>query len=145
VSPVTLAAVVLVLACASAKVNKSSGSESSEPCVAASVPDLPPDTVPAWFSDDSSWTGSGFRHLKHIIGVSFKPGTTPTQRRDAVAAVCGTVVGGWRVAIPDRGIYAVRVDDGDDNERIWQLIERLERLPQVRSAGVDPLLTVGPH
>jgi len=59
--------------------------------------------------------------------------------------VIETLCGSWRVAIPDRGIYAVRVDDGDDNERIWQLIERLKSLPQVRSAGVDPLLTVGPH
>jgi hypothetical protein len=131
------AAVAAIVSCASPRVDGSSAR-----CTSASVPDVPPDTTPAWFGDDSSWTRSGFRYLKHTIAVSFQPGTTPTQRRQAMTQICGTVVGGWRAGLPGRGIYAVRVDDGDDADRIWKLIEQLRRLPQVRSAAVDPLMSV---
>lgn len=105
-------------------------------CAEARVPPEPPDTVPAWFQDDSSFSESGSGTLKHIIVLRFQPGTPLPDRQAAINHVCGQVVGGWASEFPERRAYAVRVPDGGDERRLDELINELRNLPQVRSAAV---------
>jgi hypothetical protein len=106
----------------------------ADPCPKANVPAEPPDTVPAWFQDDSSFSESAPHTLKHIIILRFQPGTPLPDRESAINRVCGQVVGGWRSQIPGRAHYAVRVPDGGEEKRLDELIEELRKLPQVLSA-----------
>jgi hypothetical protein len=105
-----------------------------EPCAKAAVPPEPPDTVPAWFQDDSSFSDSGPGTLKHIIVLRFQPGTPLADRQAAIHRACGEVVGGWTSEFPERRAYAVRVPDGGDENRLLEFAEDLRNLPQVRSA-----------
>jgi hypothetical protein len=145
---VILAPLALVLAMhASASESSSLVSERalrnpSDSCGQAEVPSLPPDTVPRWFSDDSSRSNI-FR--KHVIAVRFRPGSSASDRGRAIAAVCGRVVGGWRMPAGSAdGFYAVQVPDHAELNRLRGLIDRLQEEPVVRSAFLDPFVTAGP-
>ena len=82
---------VLVSACATQRAGDTQTSvRSTDP-----VPPEAPDTTPAWFNDDTSYTTSPV-HLKHMIGVTFRTGATQEERQAAIDAVGGKVVGGWR-------------------------------------------------
>lgn len=107
----------------------------ADPCAEADVPSEPPDMVPAWFQDYSSFSESSPHLLKHVIVVMFQPNTTAADRRSALNRVCGQVVGGWRSQLPERNAYAVQVPDGGDERRLHELVEELRKLPQVRSAA----------
>jgi hypothetical protein len=97
----------------------------------SSVPPQAPDTTPGWFHHDSNIAGN---YVKGVVGVIFHEGTSLADRQAAIDKVGGEVVGGWRFT-PDReGIYAVKVDDGGDREKLLELMERLDALPQVKSA-----------
>ena len=111
-------------------------------CTREPVAATPPDTLPAWFQDDSSW---GNVYLKHIIAVRFDSTATTADRRRAIESVCGRVVGGWRLAGPSEDIYAVQVPDGGDEERPVEFVERIQAQPGVASAGMEPKLTFSPH
>ena len=103
-------------------------------CPHDSVPPLPPDTIPAWFGADSMWTDSDrvrFPHLKGIIGVVFKEGTTQRQRQAAVELVCARVVGGDRSG----EVYFLLIEDDTTEVRLESAFERLNRLPQVDAAS----------
>jgi hypothetical protein len=126
----TVAIIGVGLSCAAPKMGGT-----ADPCAKATVPSEPPDTVPAWFQDDSSFSESGWGTLKHIIVLQFQPGAPLPDREDAINRVCGQVVGGWRSQLPERNAYAVQVPDGGDERRLHELVEELRKLPQVRSAG----------
>jgi hypothetical protein len=114
----------------------------SDSCAQAEVPSLPPDTVPRWFSDDSSRSNI---YRKHVIAVRFRPGASASDRGRAVAAVCGRVVGGWRMPAGSAdGFYAVQVPDNGELRLLKGLIDRLQEQPAVRSAFLDPFVNPGP-
>jgi hypothetical protein len=118
------------------------GRSPSDSCARAEVPSLPPDTVPRWFSDDSSRSSI---YRKHVIAVRFRPGSSASDRGQAVAAVCGRVVGGWRMPQGSAdGFYAVQVPDNGELSRLKGMIDRLQEEPAVRSAFLDPFVTAGP-
>lgn len=132
-----LLAPLLILSCSSnprPRVAAPGMRGSADPCAEVNVPSEPPDTVPAWFQDDSSYSESPPHYLKHIIVVKFQPGTQAADRQSAINRVCGRVVGGWRSRSPDRGAYAVQVPDGGEEKRFDEFIEELRKLPHVRSA-----------
>ena len=124
-------------ACAAPKSTDSSTSCRREP-----VPAVAPDTVPAWFGHDSSYSNV---FLKHIIAVRFDATATTADRRHAIESVCGRVVGGWRMAGGREGFYAVQVPDGGDERRLDELVERIQAQPGVTSASLEPVLTITPH
>ena len=113
-------------ACAAPKPAGTSTSCSREPVSAN-----PPDTLPAWFGHDSSWAN---QFLKHIIAVRFDSSATIADRRRAIEAVCGRVVGGWRHVRPGFAVHAVQVADGGDEQRLFELIEWMRVQPGVLAA-----------
>ena len=143
VAPLALVFTLQAFAPSSSVMSESKGGVSpSDSCARAEVPSLPPDTVPRWFSDDSSRSNI---YRKHVIAVRFRPGSSPTDRGRAVAAVCGRVVGGWRMpAGSTDGFYAVQVADNGELSRLKRLIDRLQEEPAVRSAFLDPFVTAAP-
>lgn len=75
-------------------------------------PMVPPDSSPAWFRHDSSYTGTeGHGILKHAIVVEFQPAATASQREAAVAAINGVVIGGLHRSSGGEGLYYIRVAD----------------------------------
>jgi hypothetical protein len=121
---------------------RETGRSPSDSCAQGKVPSLPPDTVPRWFSDDSSRSNI---YRKHVIAVRFRPGSSALDRGRAVAAVCGRVVGGWRMPAGSAdGFYAVQVSDNGELSRLKGMIDRLQEEPAVRSAFLDPFVTAGP-
>jgi hypothetical protein len=97
---------------------------------------LPPATRPAWFNDDSSWTGPQHDDfLKRVITLWFREGTTLQDRQLAIAYVNGTVVGGEPLSSGD-GVYYVKVGDDGSGTQLGVAISRLKRLPQVEVAAL---------
>jgi hypothetical protein len=115
-------------------VQNQEGSRTSSTGRLLPVPSQAPDTVPRWFSDDSSYTASQPSYLKGIIGVAFHPNTSQEHRQAAIDSVEGRVVGGWRLTPGSDGLYAVQVDDHGSQVRHQQILERLRSLPQVKVA-----------
>lgn len=97
---------------------------SALPSQTPEVPPVAPDTVPKWFSDDSSWTSDDPRNLKHVIGLFFKHKATPAQRQSVIAAIGGEVIGGWQYGPGVEGVYAVKLHDETD---IWSVLKELQR------------------
>jgi hypothetical protein len=64
----------------------------------------------------------------NLVLVAFRPGTTPAQRAQAVAAVQGSLVGG------NRAYYILRVEARCAHRPVWCAIDILEPLPQVEEA-----------
>ena len=77
--------------------------------------------------------------------MRFDSTATTADRRHAIESVCGRVVGGWRLAGPTEGIYAVQVADGGDQGRLVEFVELIKAQPGVASAGLEPKLTITPH
>lgn len=127
-APVVLVVVVLAVACMTGRTND------SQVASTPSVPAQAPDTTPAWFQDDTSFTTFSPTYVKHVIGVVFRDGTTQADRQSAVDRVGGNVVGGWQFTPNTEGMYAVQVKDGGDPRKHQQLIDLLRTLPQVKSA-----------
>lgn len=144
VAPLTLVLTLPAFASESSSVlpQRRFGRTVSDSCAAPEVPSLPPDTVPRWFSDDSSRSNI---YRKHVIAVRFRPGSSTSDRGRAVAAVCGRVVGGWRMPQGSAdGFYAVQVPDNGELNRLKGMIDRLQEEPAVRSAFLDPFVTAAP-
>lgn len=91
------------------------------------VGDTPPDSLPAWFDDDSSYM-SGV--LKRVVGVDFIDGTPQAQRQAAVEAVAGAVVGGVLDSIGDGAYYLTLPDSIQPSAAVSTLMS----LPQVEAA-----------
>lgn len=134
--------VLLYLALTSAACAAPKAPEPSKSCREEPVPAVAPDTVPAWFGHDTSYSNV---FLKHIIAVRFDSTATTADRRRAIESVCGRVVGGWHLAGPSEDIYAVQVADDGDQVRLADLVRRIQTQPKVVSAGMEPKLTITPH
>jgi hypothetical protein len=100
------------------------------------VPAVPPDSVPGWFGDDSSFAESGRGFLRGVLDVSFKPGTTTSAKQEAVDSVSGTVVGGVVGDSAWEGAYYVRVTDDGSGTQLRAAAAKLRSLPQVLSASL---------
>jgi hypothetical protein len=100
------------------------------------VPAKPPDTVPSWFSDDSSYTNGGRGFLRGVIGISFKLGTTPAQKLAAVSLVGGTVIGG-RAGDPGwDGAYYLRILDDGTGTQLKAAVDTLIARPEILVAAL---------
>ena len=98
------------------------------------VPDQPPDTV-SW----DVWRNSALDGAiaRDMIVVAFKPGTTTADKRQVIAAVNGHVIGGFRVAIGEGGLYVIRIPDPGDAymEVLQSARERMTSSPVVHHVG----------
>lgn len=103
-----------------------------------SVPDAPP---PDWtIPEDSVDALFRFSNLvivhprtsgpypANVVLIAFRPGATRAQKRRAINAVGGTLIGG------DGAYYFIRVDAECADRPVWCAIDRLEKLPQVEEA-----------
>lgn len=111
------------------------------------VPAAPPDSVPAWLYADSSLTsepGMSDRFMRGVILIRFQRTASPRDRRAAIAAVHGVVIGGRRFADqPGDGFYLVRLPATSPNADLFAAIAALNRMPYVRYATVDAVRTGG--
>ena len=97
------------------------------------------DFTPRWFHDDTYLTSDPEgRHslvLRNVAVVSFRPDASPRQRRAALSAVRGTVVGGSEPA----GAYYIRLPESGrpiSPDSLGRVLAVLESLPQVDSVDV---------
>ena len=81
----------------------------------------------------SSYTTTSPRYLEHAIGVAFRDGISREDRQATVDAVGGEVIDGWRQGPHAEGIYLLRVDDGDNPERLREMRLKLRAMPQVKA------------
>lgn len=93
-----------------------------------------PDFTPRWFYDDTYVTtdprGRPGKFLRNVAVVSFKPGASPTERRAALRAIRGTVVGGF----DGLSAYYIRLPEADQpisSDSLSRVLALLEALPQV--------------
>ena len=101
-------------------------------CRSTPVPAVPPDSVPApvydrLFADSnriSLLPRRSDRQPRNVILVAFRAGATSKQRRAALEAVCGRVVGGWRIGATD-GYYVVEIKTDGSAAALWAAIDRL--------------------
>jgi hypothetical protein len=110
----------------------------------AQVPVRPPDSLPAWFKDDSSWT-HGHQcagTLKRVLGVYFRDGTSQQARQEAVASVRAIVVGGLPLSDGD-GAYYLRLPIGDTEKDLEAPAAELGRLPQVEMVFPELCASLG--
>ena len=94
-----------------------------------------PDSVPSWLLADSSFADptpyTGLKFARNIVRLQFRPEGSPAERRSAIGAVSGRVVGGYRVT----GTFLVQVMDPGDGSGIERAAARLRALPFVAVAG----------
>jgi hypothetical protein len=103
------------------------------------VPAEPPDSVPAWFHDDSSFvsvTERG-RFLRGVIIVFFIEGASQAMRQEAIDRIGGQVIGGTPLSDGD-GFYYVRVQDDGTGAQLEEAVATLSHLPQVEMASLIP-------
>jgi hypothetical protein len=93
-----------------------------------------PDFTPRWFYDDTYVAkdprGRPGKFLRNVAVVSFKPEASPTQRRAALRAIRGTVVGGF----DGLSAYYIRLPEADQpisSDSLSRVLALLEALPQV--------------
>lgn len=99
-----------------------------------SVPDVPPQTTPAWFSDSAHSIPCYGRAIgtcvRGVLSVEFHASATRAEKQAAISMVGGQVVGGagprYYVHMP-----SVTTRAGMDNATA-----RLQALPQVRVVSV---------
>jgi hypothetical protein len=92
------------------------------------VPAVAPDSTPAWFRDDSSWTDGT---LKRVLAVYFVAGTSVESRTAALDSVGARVVGGNAYGGALEGAYYVYLPNAATYAVLEAAIEVLERQPQV--------------
>ncbi len=68
-----------------------------------------------------------------MILVMFRSSATAEQRRAAITAVCGRVVGGWRIG-DTNGYFVVEINTDGSANTLWKAIDRLAAQPGVESA-----------
>lgn len=140
-----LALLVGVLGC-----HAGTRSVSSAPSVVCSswpatgfVPVPPPDSEPAEMynaanltTDSVHWSG---QFVRDVVVVRFRPSATQAERQRAVENIHGIVVGG---TVDERGdgLYLVRLCPDPTNERLFNAIGALRRMPQVLWAMPDWVL-----
>ena len=96
------------------------------------VPAVAPDSTPAWFGNDSSYSANGL--LKRVLDVRFISTATQTQKQAAVDSVAGIVVGGYHLSNDSIGVYTVYMPDVINDSALLARRERLKRQPGVDRA-----------
>lgn len=101
------------------------------------VPASPPDTVPSWFRDDSSFVSvpRRGRFLRGVVSVLFVESATQVQREKAITLVGGKVIGG-EPAVDHDGFYYLRVPDDGTGAQLQQAVDVLNHLSQVEIADL---------
>ncbi|HEU0298355.1 MAG TPA: hypothetical protein VFR37_02850 [Longimicrobium sp.] len=101
---------------------------------ARAVPDVPPQTTPAWFADPTKSIPCYGRTLgtcvSGVLSVEFHAGATREERQAAVNAVGGRVVGGGGTQ------YYVHMPSVTTRAGLDSVMVRLRELPQVRQISV---------
>ena len=106
------AAIVVVLAAAPASCRAQVRDTPTPSVQVADIPPFPPDTTPAdvWRNTDPSGTMA-----RDLMWVAFKRGTSIEQKREAITAISGVVIGGIHLRIGEGGLYLIRIPDpGED-------------------------------
>lgn len=97
------------------------------------VPISAPNHIPARHYDRSNWIAcfgqSAARCMKDVVRVMFHEGATGEERQSAIDHVRGRVVGG------SRGFYFVTFPTDASVDSLWNVVEKLEVLPQVQRAS----------
>jgi hypothetical protein len=109
------------------------------------VPDLPPDSVPEWIHAAENMTNYNSPHMsgrypRNSLWVIFDPSATQEEKQAALDFVGVNVVGGD----PVLRAYLVRIQDDGTTYPLFEVIEKLEGLPQVRFTLVDAIIS-GTH
>jgi len=136
---ILLALVFVLLACAGP--DRASAQRASGP----SIPDEPPrgwliprDSADALFEFSNLvivHARTSGPYPANVVLVAFRPDATRAQKRRAIDAVGGTLIGG------DGAHYYIRVDAECADRPVWCAIDILETLPQVEA--VAPFLFGG--
>lgn len=120
---------------ATSRAGKARAQASSRPLVPAQAPD----SIPAIYSDSSTWVSTGTRQsewlLRDIVLIRFKPGTPQPVRQEVVDAVGGTVVGGHQWG-DGNGLYLVRIP-GQGVDAVARAAAVLSTRPEVSFASPD--------
>jgi hypothetical protein len=90
-----------------------------------------PDSTPVWFSHDTSYTNGGRGFLRGVIGVSFKAGTTPSQKNAAIASVGGAVIGGRGGDSGWDGVYYLRIADSGGGVQLQAAVDALKARSEI--------------
>lgn len=107
--------------------------------VPATAPDTTVDSIYAnsyITNSDPNYTG---KHLFNAVTVDFARDTSTADRALAIAAVGGTVVGGWDY-LNDDGFYVIRIPGDSTGVGVAAAISTLESLPQVATASPEFIL-----
>lgn len=109
----------------------------------AGVPPTAPNSRPAWFGKDSSWTAGDSVALKRALAVDFVPGATVAQKQGAIDSVQGVVIGGrpW-ITAPAEGTYYISVPNATTFAQLMVAVAILRRQSSVKNAY--PLFRVVP-
>jgi hypothetical protein len=137
--PFATAAIVVLLAAVPASCGAQVRDMPRPSVQAADIPPFPPDTTPGddvWRNTDPSGTMA-----RDLMWVAFKTGTSIEEKRQAVTAVSGHVIGGRHLYIGEGGMYLVRIPDpGDDYlEVIGKTRSRLRAFPFVQFTMVHAM------
>ncbi len=100
------------------------------------VPLQPPDTVPAWFHDDTSYANGGNGNLKRVVSVLFRVGATQAERQAAIDATGGVIIGGKRLSSGD-GVYDLLISDDGSGTQMRQALQTLKSFSQVETAFLN--------
>ena len=145
------AVVVLLLSATACAQSHRSGSVPTNQGI-SEVPSLPPTTgLPSNIASqsyattnlvtrDEMFTGPFPRDL---IWVWFRDDASQRDRQEAITAIRGEVVGGFRYR--PGGVYYVRIKDDGTAAPLHRAISRLRQFSQVVEATPDLSLTLGPN
>src|SRR4051794_8424271 len=110
------------------------GSSQPATAVPASAPDSVPEATYRHLTERTNLVEltSGDTIIRNAVWVRFRPGVAPSNRAAAIAAVNGSVIGGWRLSPSAEGFYLIRIPtprSGADDA--LAATDRLRALPQV--------------
>jgi hypothetical protein len=98
------------------------------------VPAVAPDSEPAWFLDDSSYTSD--RILKRVLTVDFDAAASVAMRQAAIDSISATVIGGYHYVQGDQGTYYIGVPSATTPQALRAAIQVLRRQSQVVHANM---------
>ena len=107
--------------------------------IPAAAPDTTVDSIYASSNVTNSDPNYAGPHLFNAVTVDFARDTSIGDRALAVAAIGGTVVGGWDY-INNDGFYVIRIPGDSTGAGLAAAISTLESLPQVATASPEFIL-----
>ncbi len=103
--------------------------------IADTVPARAPEFTPDWFTDGRNCSPE--KVLKRVAKVTFQPGTSKIKRQAAIDSVGGVVIGGYTLRSAAEGRYYVLIPGATYMEQLLPFLQKLERQPGVRNAGIE--------